>query len=171
MAMAVDDLAPGTRVVDLGYPAPQRVWIVDRVVHTPDRTVAECHAEAEPERRARCWASLLAPAPPAAHPSAVHQYQWEDLRDTTAGDLRPGDTILSLGAFQVVHVYKGGRVTGGDMTGMLTPRGTTRTVVARDGNRVTFRNHPDGCEWTAEIKPDHPMLRVEHAQTVDSKEK
>lgn len=163
MAMAASDVTPGSRVVDLCYSEPRKVWIVDRVVDSQDGPTAECHGDADPERRARIWVRTTATAPAAAPEAEARGYRWEDLRDTTAGDLQPGDVVFSLDAFQVVHVYKGGRVTGGGMLGMLTPRGTARTVVARDGNRITFRNHPDGHEWAAEIKPDHPVLRVESA--------
>lgn len=159
MAMALSDLKPGTRVVDLSYPEPQRVLIVDRPVPGRDRPTVECHAEDDPGRRARCWASSLAPAPTPAEGLAARRYGWEDLRDTTAGELEPGDVVFSLAAFQVVHVAKDGRVSGGSMLGQLTPQGMVRTVVARDGDRITFRNHPDGHEWTADINPDHPLLR------------
>ncbi|MFG1659116.1 hypothetical protein ACGFIY_21545 [Micromonospora chersina] len=161
MAMDPADLTRGTRVVDLGYPEPQRVLVVDRPVPGRDRPTVECHAEDDSGRRAYCWVSSLAPAPPIADGMVARKYQWDDLRDTTAGELRPGDVVFSLAAFQVVHVAKDGRVSGGSVLGQLEPRGMARTVVARDGDRITFRNHPDGHEWAADINPDHPILRLE----------
>ena len=156
-AMELSDLATGTRVLDRGR-MDDRVLIVDRQVHRPGPVTVECHYEDDPTRRARCWITSLTPAPAAATPA--RSYRWEDLRDTTAGALRVGDTVFSLAAFQVVHVAKDGRVSGGHTLGQLTPRGMARSVIARDGNRITFRNHPDGREWSQDIEPDYPLLRV-----------
>lgn len=71
-----------------------------------------------------------------------HGIGWEQLREMPMLDLAPGDTWVQPAIGSTWAAGPDGRVRGWDHSWYTRPpRGTAWTVLSRDGDAMTIRNH------------------------------